>query len=53
MRYNPRTDRALNIEEINRQCWSAVEKQQAENPAPINFARVWNCGQGGWTTTVR
>jgi hypothetical protein len=46
MRYNPRTDQALSIEEISEQCWQAVRtNQQPATPSP---ARVWDCRNGGW-----
>jgi hypothetical protein len=53
MRYNPETERGILLDEVNRQCWQAVERRQSENPQPIGFARVWDCRNGGWTTVIR
>jgi len=53
MRYNRETERGIQLEEINRQCWSAVNsrpQQQSAEPAPT---KVWDCFAGGWTTVVR
>jgi hypothetical protein len=37
MRYNPRTDQALSIEEISEQCWQAVRTNQQPRHRPPEF----------------
>ena len=53
MRYNRDTERSIQLEAINRQCWQAVERSQAQFQAAPAPARVWNCQTGGWTTPIR
>ena len=50
MRYNPETERGITLEEINQQCWAAVERGR-QNDGLLHFeepALVWDCQNGGW-----
>jgi hypothetical protein len=40
MRYNPATDRALNIDEIADQCRNAVLKAQAQRSLDVAYAEI-------------
>ena len=40
MRYNPATDRALNIEEIAAQCRNAVLKASAKRALDVAYAEI-------------
>jgi hypothetical protein len=40
MRYNPATDRALNIEEIAAQCRNAVLKASAQRALDVAYAEI-------------
>jgi len=53
MRYNPETERGILLNDVNRQCWQAVDQRRNENPTLITLARVWDCRNGGWTTVIR
>ena len=53
MRYNPETERGILLDEINRQCWQAVDQRRSHKPILPSPARVWDCQVGGWTTVIR
>jgi hypothetical protein len=40
MRYNPATDRALNIEEIAAQCRNAILKASAQRALDVAYAEI-------------
>lgn len=40
MRYNPATDRALNIEEIAAQCRNAILKADAQRALEVAYAEI-------------
>ena len=40
MRYNPATDRALNIEEIAAQCRNAILKANAQGALDVAYAEI-------------
>ena len=53
MRYNYETERGIQLDEINRQCWNAVNSRPQQQPAEPAPTKVWDCFAGGWTTVVR
>jgi len=56
MRYIRDTERGVRLDEINRQCWAAVnasQQQQQQQPTEPAPTKVWDCFAGGWTTVIR
>jgi hypothetical protein len=50
MRYNPETERGITLDDINAQCWAAVENAR-KNDGLLHFEEptlVWDCSNGGW-----
>ena len=48
MRFIPETERGITLEQVNADCWNAVNSRP--QTAPAAPARVWNCKTGGWVT---
>lgn len=50
MRFNPDTERGIDIAVIATQCANAVRKSAAPEARILN--RVWDCKNGGWILTT-
>ena len=51
MRFNPDTERAIDLAVIATQCSNAVRRSAAPEPKALDH--VWDCTNGGWIVKAR